>query len=101
MLYEVITHYAYLKISEGCNHKCSFCIIPSMRGKLVSRRVGEVLDEAERLVAAGVKELLVISQDTSAYGADLKYVITSYSIHYTKLYDGRLVIPVSGKGRCF
>jgi len=66
-------HYAYLKISEGCNHKCSFCIIPSMRGKLVSRPVGEVLDEAERLVAAGVKELLVISQDTSAYGIDLKY----------------------------
>ncbi len=66
-------HYAYLKISEGCNHKCSFCIIPSMRGKLVSRPVGEVLDEAERLVAAGVKELLVISQDTSAYGVDLKY----------------------------
>jgi len=66
-------HYAYLKIAEGCNHKCSFCIIPSMRGKLVSRPVGEVLDEAERLVAAGVKELLVISQDTSAYGADLKY----------------------------
>ena len=66
-------HYAYLKISEGCNHKCSFCIIPSMRGKLVSRPVGEVLHEAERLVAAGVKELLVISQDTSAYGVDLKY----------------------------
>ncbi len=66
-------HYAYLKIAEGCNHKCSFCIIPSMRGKLVSRPAGEVLDEAERLVAAGVKELLVISQDTSAYGADLKY----------------------------
>jgi ribosomal protein S12 methylthiotransferase len=66
-------HYAYLKISEGCNHTCSFCIIPSMRGKLVSRPVGEVLDEAGRLVAAGVKELLVISQDTSAYGVDLKY----------------------------
>lgn len=66
-------HYAYLKISEGCNHKCSFCIIPSMRGKLVSRPVAEVLEEAERLVAAGVKELLVISQDTSAYGADIKY----------------------------
>ncbi len=66
-------HYAYLKISEGCNHTCSFCIIPSMRGKLVSRPVGEVLDEAERLVAAGVRELLVISQDTSAYGVDLKY----------------------------
>ena len=66
-------HYAYLKISEGCNHKCSFCIIPSMRGKLASRPVGDVLDEAERLVAAGVQELLVISQDTSAYGVDLKY----------------------------
>lgn len=66
-------HYAYLKISEGCNHKCSFCIIPSMRGKLVSRPVGEVLDEAERLAAAGVRELLVISQDTSAYGVDSKY----------------------------
>ncbi len=66
-------HYAYLKISEGCNHRCSFCIIPSMRGDLVSRPVGEVLDEAERLVAAGTKELLVISQDTSAYGVDLKY----------------------------
>jgi len=66
-------HYAYLKISEGCNHKCSFCIIPAMRGKLVSRPIGEVLGEAERLVRAGVKELLVISQDTSAYGADLGY----------------------------
>ncbi|MBK6658369.1 MAG: 30S ribosomal protein S12 methylthiotransferase RimO [Proteobacteria bacterium] len=66
-------HYAYLKISEGCNHKCSFCIIPSMRGALVSRPIGEVMDEAERLVAAGVKELLVISQDTSAYGSDLRY----------------------------
>jgi len=66
-------HYAYLKISEGCNHSCSFCIIPSMRGKLVSRPVGEVLKEAEGLARAGVKELLVISQDTSAYGVDLKY----------------------------
>lgn len=66
-------HYAYLKISEGCNHSCSFCIIPSMRGKLVSRPVGDVLDEAERLANAGVKELLVISQDTSAYGVDTKY----------------------------
>jgi ribosomal protein S12 methylthiotransferase len=66
-------HYAYLKISEGCNHHCSFCIIPSMRGRLVSRPIGEVLREAEQLVRAGVKELLVISQDTSAYGADLKY----------------------------
>lgn len=66
-------HYAYLKISEGCNHRCSFCIIPSMRGDLVSRPVGDVLDEAERLANAGVKELLVISQDTSAYGVDTKY----------------------------
>ena len=66
-------HYAYLKISEGCNHRCSFCIIPSMRGDLVSRPIGDVMDEAERLVKAGVQELLVISQDTSAYGVDLKY----------------------------
>ncbi|MEZ5567743.1 MAG: 30S ribosomal protein S12 methylthiotransferase RimO [Halioglobus sp.] len=66
-------HYAYLKISEGCNHRCSFCIIPDMRGDLVSRPIGDVMDEAERLVRAGVRELLVISQDTSAYGVDLKY----------------------------
>lgn len=66
-------HYAYLKISEGCNHGCTFCIIPDLRGKLVSRPVGDVLDEAERLVKSGVKELLVISQDTSAYGVDIKY----------------------------
>lgn len=66
-------HYAYLKISEGCNHRCTFCIIPSMRGKLVSRPAGDVLSEAHRLVDAGVKELLVISQDTSAYGLDVKY----------------------------
>jgi ribosomal protein S12 methylthiotransferase len=66
-------HYAYLKISEGCNHHCSFCIIPSMRGRLVSRPIGDVLREAEQLVRAGVKEILVISQDTSAYGSDLKY----------------------------
>jgi len=66
-------HYAYLKISEGCNHRCSFCVIPFMRGDLVSRPIGEVMDEAQRLVDAGVKELLVISQDTSAYGVDLKY----------------------------
>lgn len=66
-------HYAYLKISEGCNHRCSFCIIPSMRGDLVSRPIGEVMKEAEALVDAGVKEILVISQDTSAYGVDLKY----------------------------
>ena len=66
-------HYAYLKISEGCNHRCTFCIIPSMRGDLVSRPIGEVLAEARHLLAAGVKELLVISQDTSAYGVDVKY----------------------------
>jgi ribosomal protein S12 methylthiotransferase len=66
-------HYAYLKISEGCNHRCTFCIIPSMRGDLVSRPIGEVMLEAENLVKAGVKELLVISQDTSAYGVDVKY----------------------------
>ena len=66
-------HYAYLKISEGCNHRCSFCIIPSMRGNLVSRPIGDVVDEAERLVKSGVKELLVISQDTSAYGVDTKF----------------------------
>lgn len=66
-------HYAYLKISEGCNHRCTFCIIPDMRGDLVSRPIGSVMDEAERLVKAGVRELLVISQDTSAYGVDIKY----------------------------
>jgi ribosomal protein S12 methylthiotransferase len=66
-------HYAYLKISEGCNNRCSFCIIPKLRGDLVSRPAGDVIREAEKLVAAGVKELLVISQDTSAYGLDLKY----------------------------
>jgi ribosomal protein S12 methylthiotransferase len=66
-------HYAYLKIAEGCNHRCTFCVIPSMRGDLVSRPIGEVLQEAENLVRAGVKELLVISQDTSAYGVDVKY----------------------------
>ncbi len=66
-------HYAYLKISEGCNHRCSFCIIPSLRGDLVSRPIGEVMNEAEALVNAGVSEILVISQDTSAYGVDVKY----------------------------
>ncbi len=73
-------HYAYLKISEGCNHRCTFCIIPSMRGDLVSRPIGDVLAEAKRLKEAGVKELLVISQDTSAYGVDVK--------HRTGFYDG-------------
>ena len=66
-------HYAYLKISEGCNHRCTFCIIPSMRGDLVSRPIGELMQEAETLVRSGVKELLVIAQDTSAYGVDIKY----------------------------
>ena len=76
-------HYAYVKISEGCNHRCTFCIIPSMRGDLVSRPVGDVLLEARRLLAAGVKELLVISQDTSAYGVDVRY--------RTGFFDGRPV----------
>jgi ribosomal protein S12 methylthiotransferase len=71
-------HYAYLKISEGCNNRCSFCIIPKLRGNLVSRASADVLREAERLVAAGVKELLVISQDTSAYGADLRYQASTW-----------------------
>jgi ribosomal protein S12 methylthiotransferase len=72
-------HYAYLKISEGCNHRCTFCIIPSLRGDLVSRPVNDVLAEAERLASAGVKELLVISQDTSAYGVDVKYKTEFYN----------------------
>jgi ribosomal protein S12 methylthiotransferase len=76
-------HYAYLKISEGCNHRCTFCIIPSMRGDLVSRPIGDVLKEAKALFEGGVKELLVISQDTSAYGVDVKY--------RTGFYDGRPV----------
>ncbi len=71
-------HYAYLKISEGCNHRCSFCIIPRLRGNLASRQANEVLREAEQLVAAGVKELLVISQDTSAYGVDLRYASSQW-----------------------
>jgi ribosomal protein S12 methylthiotransferase len=76
-------HYAYLKISEGCNHRCTFCIIPSMRGDLVSRPVGDVLTEARALLNAGVRELLVVSQDTSAYGVDVKY--------RTGFFDGRPV----------
>src|SRR6185312_9825370 len=71
-------HYAYLKISEGCNNRCSFCIIPKLRGDLVSRPAADVLREAEKLVAAGVKELLVISQDTSAYGLDIKYAASKW-----------------------
>ena len=82
-------HYAYLKISEGCNHHCSFCIIPSMRGKLLSRPIERVLAEANQLVRAGVKELLVISQDTSAYGADLKYQAGQWrdQTYQARLYD--------------
>src|SRR5438309_4439538 len=71
-------HYAYLKISEGCNNRCTFCIIPKLRGDLVSRPAADVLREAERLVTAGVKELLVISQDTSAYGVDVKYAASQW-----------------------
>jgi len=86
-------HYAYLKISEGCNHRCSFCIIPSMRGDLVSRPVDEVLVEAEKLVRGGVKELLVVSQDTSAYGVDVRYAERewrgkSYRTRMTELCEG-------------
>jgi len=82
-------HYAYLKISEGCNHRCSFCIIPSMRGDLVSRPIDEVLLEAENLANAGVKELLIVSQDTSAYGLDLKYQSRDWQgqTYETRLYD--------------
>ena len=86
-------HYAYLKISEGCNHRCTFCIIPSMRGDLVSRPVDEVLIEAEKLVKSGVRELLVISQDTSAYGVDVKYAArewrgAKYRTRMTELCEG-------------
>ena len=82
-------HYAYLKISEGCNHRCTFCIIPSMRGDLVSRPLDDVLLEAERLANAGVKELLVVSQDTSAYGLDLKYQSRDWKgrLRKTRFYD--------------
>jgi ribosomal protein S12 methylthiotransferase len=86
-------HYAYLKISEGCNHRCTFCIIPSMRGDLVSRPVNAVLEEAEKLVHSGVRELLVISQDTSAYGVDVKYAEATwrdqrYRTRMTQLCEG-------------
>ena len=77
-------HYAYLKISEGCNHRCSFCIIPQLRGDLVSRPAADVMQEAETLVAAGVRELLVISQDTSAYGADIRYQESTWNGHILK-----------------
>jgi ribosomal protein S12 methylthiotransferase len=88
-------HYAYLKIAEGCNNKCTFCIIPDMRGRLVSRRIDDVLREGERLVNAGVKELLVISQDTSAYGADLKYASASW---HDQSYQTRFIDLARGLG---
>jgi ribosomal protein S12 methylthiotransferase len=88
-------HYAYLKISEGCNNQCTFCIIPTMRGRLASRPVDEVLHEAEQLVAAGVKELLVISQDTSAYGSDLRYRATRWR---DTPYDTRFIDLARGLG---
>jgi ribosomal protein S12 methylthiotransferase len=88
-------HYAYLKISEGCNNKCTFCIIPDMRGRLVSRRIDDVLREGERLVKAGVKELLVISQDTSAYGVDIKYASASWR---DQTYQTRFIDLARGLG---
>jgi len=88
-------HYAYLKISEGCNHRCSFCIIPSMRGDLVSRPVDQVLREAEKLVMGGVKELLVVSQDTSAYGVDVKYAEREW---HGKAYATRMKALCEGLG---
>jgi ribosomal protein S12 methylthiotransferase len=88
-------HYAYLKISEGCNNKCTFCIIPDMRGRLVSRRIDDVLREGERLVKAGVKELLVISQDTSAYGVDIKYASASWR---DETYQTRFIDLARGLG---
>jgi len=91
-------HYAYLKISEGCNHRCSFCIIPSMRGDLVSRPIGDVMGEAERLVKAGVKELLVISQDTSAYGVDVKFRSGFWNGRPIKTHMTQLVEALSGFG---
>ncbi len=91
-------HYAYLKISEGCNHRCTFCIIPAMRGDLVSRPVGDVMNEAENLVKAGVKELLVISQDTSAYGVDVKYRTGFWNGRPLKTRMTELVQALSGLG---
>jgi ribosomal protein S12 methylthiotransferase len=88
-------HYAYLKIAEGCNNKCSFCIIPNMRGKLASRRIDDVLREGERLVKAGVKELLVISQDTSAYGADIRYAPAAWR---DEQYETRFIDLARGLG---
>ena len=86
-------HYAYLKISEGCNNRCSFCIIPKLRGDLVSRPAGDVMREAEKLVKAGVKELLVISQDTSAYGVDIRYAESPWRDGSPQ---GQVLRPVGG-----
>ncbi len=91
-------HYAYLKISEGCNHRCTFCIIPSMRGDLVSRPIGDVMQEAQNLVNAGVKELLVISQDTSAYGVDVKYRTGFWNGRPLKTRMTELVRALTGLG---
>jgi ribosomal protein S12 methylthiotransferase len=91
-------HYAYLKISEGCNHRCTFCIIPAMRGDLVSRPVGDVMQEAQNLVNAGVRELLVISQDTSAYGVDVKYRTGFWNGRPIKTRMTELVKALSGLG---
>jgi len=91
-------HYAYLKIAEGCNHRCTFCIIPSMRGDLVSRPIGEVMQEAEHLVAAGVKELLVISQDTSAYGVDVRYRVGFWGGRPVKTRMTELARALAGLG---
>ncbi|HXF53740.1 MAG TPA: 30S ribosomal protein S12 methylthiotransferase RimO [Hyphomicrobiaceae bacterium] len=91
-------HYAYLKISEGCNNRCSFCIIPSLRGRLASRPAGDVMREAERLVAAGVKELLVISQDTSAYGLDIKYAESTWNGRPLKARFSELVQALGSLG---
>ena len=91
-------HYAYLKISEGCNHRCTFCIIPSMRGDLDSRPVGDVLGEAQRLAKAGVKELLVISQDTSAYGVDVKHKLDFYEGMPVKTHMQQLCEELSKQG---
>ncbi len=91
-------HYAYLKISEGCNHRCTFCIIPAMRGDLVSRPVGDVMQEAQNLVNAGVRELLVISQDTSAYGVDVKYRTGFWNGRPIKTRMTELVQALSGLG---
>ena len=91
-------HYAYLKISEGCNHRCTFCIIPAMRGDLVSRPIGDVMQEAQNLVNAGVRELLVISQDTSAYGVDVKYRTGFWNGRPIKTRMTELVQALSGLG---